>query len=70
MKNVRYHEAAQAELLHEIDYLELRKKGLGRRFLAKVRKAESFIAEFSQSGEEIRPGIRKRQLRKFRYALI
>jgi hypothetical protein len=29
---IRYHEAAEAELLEEIGYLELRAKGLGRRF--------------------------------------
>lgn len=31
---VKYHEAAEEELLREIGYLELRAKGLGRRFFA------------------------------------
>ena len=70
MKNIRYHEAAEAELLHEIGYLELRTKGLGRRFLSEIRKAESSIAEFPLSAAEIRPGIRRRVLHKFRYSLI
>jgi len=35
---VRYHEAAEEELLHEIGYLELRAEGLGRRFFAEVRE--------------------------------
>jgi plasmid stabilization system protein ParE len=67
---VRYHEAAEEELLNEIGYLELRTHGLGRRFFAEVRRAEHLIAEFPESAEEIRPGIRKRLLRKFRYSLI
>ncbi len=70
MKPVRYHEAAEEELLNEIGYLELRAKGLGQRFFAEVRRAESLIAQFPEAGGEIRPGIRKRLLRKFRYSLI
>jgi plasmid stabilization system protein ParE len=67
---VRYHEAAEEELLNEIGYLELRGKGLGRRFFAEVQRAEKFISQFPESAEEIRPGIRKRVLRKFHYSLI
>ena len=67
---VNYHEAAEAELLNEVGYLELRREGLGRRFLAEVRRAENNITQFPLSAEEIRPGIRKRLLNKFRYALI
>lgn len=70
MNPVRYHEAAEEELLHEIGYLELRAGGLGRRFLAEVQRAEKMISQFPESAEEIRPGIRKRTLRKFRYSLI
>lgn len=70
MTPVRYHEAAEEELLNEIGYLELRAQGLGRRFFAEVRRAERLIAQFPESAEEIRPGIRKRLLRKFRYSLI
>lgn len=70
MTPVRYHEAAEEELLNEIGYLELRAKGLGRSFFAEVRRAESLISQFPESAEEIRPGIRKRILRKFRYSLI
>ena len=70
MRKISYHEAAEAELLTEVGYLELRRDGLGRRFLAEVRRAENHIAHFPQSAEEIRPGIRKGLLNKFRYALI
>lgn len=70
MRTVRYHEAAEAELLAEVGYLELRERGLGRRFLDDVRRAEALIAEHPAAGPELRPGIRKRLLRTFRYSLI
>lgn len=70
MTPIKYHEAAEAELLNEIGYLELQAKGLGRRFYAEVRRVERLIAQFPESAEEITPGIRKRILRKFRYSLI
>jgi hypothetical protein len=57
---VKYHEAAEEELLHEIGYLELRANGLGRRFFAEVQRAEKLISQYPESAEEIRPGIRKR----------
>lgn len=67
---VKYHEAAEEELLTEIGYLELRANGLGRRFFTEVQRAENLIAEFPESAAEIFPGIRKRVLRKFPYSLI
>lgn len=70
MKTVRYHEAADDELLTEIGYLEARRPGLGRRFFEEVKRAETLIAQFPEAGEEVRPGIRKRLLRTFRYSLI
>lgn len=70
MTPIQYHEGAETELLNEIGYLELRATGLGRRFFAEVRRAESLIVQFPESAEEIRPGIRKRILRQFRYSLI
>ena len=66
MTPIKYHEGAEAELLNEIGYLELRAKGLGRRFFAEVRRAESLIVQFPESAEEIRPGIRKRLIWQFR----
>jgi hypothetical protein len=67
---VRYHEAAEEELLNEIGFLELQAKELGRRFFAEIRRAERLIVQFPEAAEEIRPGIRKRILQKFRYSLI
>ena len=70
MSPVRYHQAAEDELLREIAYLELQAPGLGRRFFGEVRRAENRIAQFPESAPEIAPGIRKCVLRKFRYSLI
>lgn len=67
---IKYHEAAENELLTEIGYLELRAKGLGRRFYSEIRRVEHLIGQFPELGKEIRPGIRKRMLRKFRYSLV
>ncbi len=70
MMPLRYHEAAEEELLNEIGYLEVQAQGLGRRFFAEIRRAEDRIVRFSQSAQEIRPGIRKSILRTFQYSLI
>lgn len=70
MKLVRYHEAAETELLDAVGYLELQKRALGKRFLSEIRRAETLMAQFPEASQEIRPGIRKYVLRKFRYALI
>lgn len=70
MTEVRWHEAAQAELYDGLGFLELRTKGLGRRLLIEVRRTAARITEFPQIGTEIRPGIRKLPLRTFRYSLV
>ena len=70
MAKVVYHEAAEAELLHEVGFLEYRANGLGRRFWVEIRRVVALLAEHPESGREIRDGIRKWHLRKFRYAII
>lgn len=70
MNDVRYHEAAEAELYEALGFLELRAKGLGRRLLNEVRRTAARIAEFPLLGVEIRPGVRKVSVRTFRYALV
>ena len=67
---VRYHEAAEEELLTEIAYLESRAAGLGRRFFGDIRKAEDSIAALPKAAPEILPGIRRQLLRKFPCSLI
>lgn len=70
MTPIKYHEAAEEELLHEIGYLERRATGLGRRFFAEVLRTEQLISQFPDLAEEIRPGIRRCVLRKFHYSLV
>lgn len=70
MTPIRYHEAAEEELLNEIGYLELQAPGLGRRFFAEIRRAERRIVQYPESAKEIKPGIRRCILRTFRYSLV
>jgi toxin ParE1/3/4 len=67
---IRYHEAAEEELLNEIVYLEDRSEGLGRRFFGEIRRSETMLERFPESAPEILPGIRKHIMRKFQYSLI
>ena len=46
---VKYHEAAEQELLHAIGYLELRATGLRRHFFADVQRAEDLMARFCRA---------------------
>ena len=66
---IRYHSAAKAELLNEISYLEYQATGLGKRLFDEVLLAERCIQELPLSSPEVRAGIRKLVLRKFRYSL-
>ena len=70
MTSIRYHEAADAELLEAVGYLEAQAAGLGERFLREVIHAEGILAQFPESGSPIRPGIRKWIVRKFPYSLM
>jgi len=67
---IRYLNAAEAELFEALGFLELRAKGLGRRLLGEVRRTAARIAEFPLIGPEIRPGVRKLRVRTFRYSLV
>ena len=67
--DIRYHWAAEAELLNEIAFLESQATGLGQRLLDEVLSAEKRIREFPLSSPEVRTGIRKLVLPKFRYSL-
>lgn len=70
MTPVKYHQAAEEELLNEVAYLELRLPGLGRRFYSEVLRAERLIGRFPESAQVVLPGIRKQRLRKFPFSLI
>ncbi|MCA9473224.1 MAG: type II toxin-antitoxin system RelE/ParE family toxin [Nitrospira sp.] len=67
---IKNHEATEEEVLTKIGYLELREKRARGRFYSEIRRVEHLIGQFPESGKEVRPGIRKRMLRKFRYSLV
>ncbi len=46
MMPLRYHEAAEEELLSEIGYLELQAQGLGRRFLMRFGALKIALRNF------------------------
>ena len=67
---IRYHHAAEDELLAEIGFLEGRVPGLGRRFYAEVKRAEKFLEQFPESAPELAPDIRQHPLHKFPFSLL
>ncbi len=67
---VEYHESAREELLNEIAFLELRAKGLGKRFHMEVKKIERIIKQFPEAGRELRPGVRSLAIQKFPYSIV
>jgi toxin ParE1/3/4 len=67
---IRWHEAAEAELYEALGFLELRAKGLGRRLLGEVRRTSARLSELPSLGSQIRPGVRKLPMRTFRYSLV
>lgn len=70
MSRIEYVPAAEEEFLAEIEYLEQRSRGLGRRFIGEVHRAEALIARFPEWAPEVAPGIRKYVLRTFQYSLL
>lgn len=69
MTPLSYHEAAEEELCVRSATSSFETK-VGKRFFAEIRRAEKIISKYPESAEEIRPGIRKQVLRKFRYSII
>src|SRR5262249_27791476 len=67
---IGYHEAAERELLEQVRYFELQSPGLGRRFLTEAMRAESRVLAFPFAGAEVAPGIRRRLMRSFPFALL
>ncbi len=64
---VRLRRAAQFEYDEAADWYESRRKGLGLRFVAAVRKALEDIAERPDSCAVVWPGVREAPVRKFPY---
>ncbi len=62
--------AASHELDEAYDWYEAQAKGLGGQLVEEARLAVRRVAVFSESCQEIAPGIRRCLVRRFPYALI
>lgn len=67
---IRFLVAAQYELDDAYDWYEAQAKGLGGQLIEETRLAVRRVAVFSESCQEIAPGIRRCLIRRFPYALI
>jgi plasmid stabilization system protein ParE len=67
---IRFLVAAQYELDEAYDWYEAQSKGLGGQLVEETRLAVRRVAVFSESCQEIAPGIRRCLIRRFPYALI
>ena len=51
-------------------YYEKHQSGLGRQFVAEVRKARDRIIALPKAAPEVREGIRRRSIHRFPYSVI
>lgn len=58
MREFSFHDAAKAELIGAARYYEARSEGLGKNFLAKVRREIDTIRQFSNSAPQVRGTLR------------
>lgn len=67
---IRFHEAARADVLDAVRFLESRSPGLGGRFWEELQSALAGIEASPLAATEILPGVRRRLLDKFRYGVV
>lgn len=67
---IRFLVAAHYELDEAYDWYEAQSKGLGGQLVEEARLAVRRVAVFSESCQEMAPGIRRCLIRRFPYALI
>lgn len=70
MLRVELHPDAEEDLYDGMSYLEAERPGYGEILDEAVQDAEDLIARFPHSGRVIVEGIRRVQVKGFRYALI
>ncbi len=61
---------AEAEIAEAHDWYEERRKGLGAKFLAEVKKALSAVEESPERFPIIRNGVHRRLLGRFPYSIL
>ncbi len=70
MKPAVFLEEAEEELLTAASYYEHQAAGLGRSFIAEVRRATQFIERFPELAPALRGEVRQKNLRKFPYSVL
>jgi plasmid stabilization system protein ParE len=70
MLDIRFTEAAEADLSEARDWYETESPDLSRRFLIEVRKQLDRIAENHQQFPLLRRGARRAHVRNFPYGII
>ena len=68
--NLIFDPLAAKEFEEAFDYYEAQEIGLGERFRIEIWSAINIIECYPESGEEVRPKIRKISIRRFPYKLI
>jgi toxin ParE1/3/4 len=69
-KKVSFHELAEFELNDAAVFFEIKREGLGLRFLSAVEAAVAHIREHPETSPVIMQDIRHKVLRRFPYSLM
>jgi plasmid stabilization system protein ParE len=70
VKPVRFHEAARAELLSEVQYYASISPELGRRLAIAVEQAAQLAAEFPEMGSPYKHGTRRVFPTRFPFSMV
>lgn len=70
MPGFRLTSEARDELNAGVDFYDAEYAGLGRDFALEVLRLCRLIAESPSAGVEVRPGVRRRTLRRFPYSIL
>lgn len=70
MKPVRFHDAARAELVHEVGYYGGIARSLGERLAGAVEQAVALAAEYPEMGSPYKHGTRRVFPRKFPFSIV
>src|SRR2546426_883293 len=70
MTGFKFHPAAEAELQEAARYYASRRKGLGRAFMAEIRRTISLIRANPEIGTLLEDDFRRRGIQRFPYSLL
>jgi toxin ParE1/3/4 len=70
MSGYAFHPLAESELLDAAHYYEQRRRGLGRSFLAEVRRCIQLILANPDIGTLLGDNVRRKTLHRFPYNLL